>query len=124
MAGKRAAPASIDAYIKGFPPSVQVILRRIRSVIRTAAPQAEETISYQIPCFKHNGVLVYFAAFKHHIGCYPPVRGDAHLEKVVAPFAGEKGNLRFPLDRPIPYKLIERIVRLRLKQNRASHARR
>jgi uncharacterized protein YdhG (YjbR/CyaY superfamily) len=66
-----------------------------------------------------SGALVYFAAFKTHIGFYPPAKGDAGLEKAVAPYAGEKGNLRFPLDQPMPYRLIERIVRLRVKQNLA-----
>ena len=123
MAARQTNPASIDAYIKGFPSDVQVILRRIRRVIRATAPDAEETISYRIPCYRQDGVLVYFAAFRNHIGFYPPVREDARLVKAVAPYAGEKGNLRFPLDEPVPYRLIERIVRLRLKQNRASRAR-
>jgi uncharacterized protein YdhG (YjbR/CyaY superfamily) len=87
--------------------------------VRKAAPAAEETISYQIPAFTQDGVLVYFAAFKTHIGLYPPVRGDAAIQKAVAPYAGEKGNLRFPLDEPIPYALITRIVKLRLRQNLA-----
>jgi uncharacterized protein YdhG (YjbR/CyaY superfamily) len=69
-----------------------------------------------MPAFRQGSMLLYFAAFKNHIGVFPPVRGDAKLEKAVAPYAGEKGNLRFPLDRPIPYDLIKRIVRLRLKQ--------
>lgn len=123
MAPRQTNPASIDDYIKGFPSDVQVILRRIRRVIRATAPDAEETISYRIPCYRQDGVLVYFAAFRKHIGFYPPVREDARLVKAVAPYAGEKGNLRFPLDEPVPYRLIERIVRLRLKQNRASRAR-
>lgn len=118
----RAAPKDIDVYIAGFPPDVQTILRRIRSTIRDAAPAAEETISYRIPAFTLNGVLVYFAAFKQHIGLFPPVRGDAGLEKAVARYAGPKGNLRFPLDEPIPYGLIRRIVRLRVRQNQAKAA--
>jgi uncharacterized protein YdhG (YjbR/CyaY superfamily) len=72
-----------------------------------------------MPAFMLNGGLIYFAAFKHHIGVYPPVRGDAPLVKAVSPYAGEKGNLRFPLDEPIPYPLIERIVKRRAKQNLA-----
>jgi len=87
--------------------------------ITSAAPGAQETISYQIPAFTLNGALVYFAAFKNHIGFYPPVRGDARMEKAVSIYAGEKGNLRFPLDQPIPYALIERVVKLRVKQNLA-----
>jgi uncharacterized protein YdhG (YjbR/CyaY superfamily) len=118
MAGKRTTPRDIDEYISGFAPEVRLILERIRSTIRRAAPGAQETISYQIPAFRQNGVLVYFAAFKKHIGFYPPVRGDAALEKAVGRYAGEKGNLRFPLDEPIPYALIARIVKLRARQDR------
>ncbi len=72
-----------------------------------------------MPAFTQDGILVYFAAFKKHIGLYPPVSGDAKLEKAIATYAGQKGNLRFPLDQPIPYRLIERIVKLRVKQNRS-----
>jgi len=108
---------TIDEYISAFSPKVQAVLRRIRKVIHSAAPDAKEVISYRMPAFKLNGVLVYFAAFKNHIGLYPPIRGDARLLKAVSPYAGEKGNLRFPLDQPIPYALIERIVKLRVKQD-------
>jgi len=117
MATGRARPEDIDQYIAAFPPEVQAILQQIRLTISAAAPDALEAISYQIPAFKLNGVLVYFAAFKNHIGFYPPVSGDAKLEKAISRYAGEKGNLRFPLDQPIPYGLIERIVKLRVKQN-------
>ena len=83
-----------------------------------AAPDATETISYGMPAFKLRRILVYFAAFMHHIGLNPPVKGDAALEKAVAPYAGEKGNLRFPIDRKIPYALIARIVKARAAQSR------
>lgn len=119
-------PANIDEYIASFPPDVQTILQKIRLTIRHAAADAQESISYRIPAFRLQGTLVYFAAFKKHIGFYPPVRGDAKLAKAVSPYAGEKGSLRFPLDRPIPYTLIARIVKLRVKQNLAKakdHAR-
>jgi uncharacterized protein YdhG (YjbR/CyaY superfamily) len=119
MATRHKAPKDIDAYIAGFAPDVQAILRRIRATVREAAPTAEEIISYRIPAFRLNGVLVYFAAFKNHIGVFPPVRGDAALEKAVSPYAGEKGNLRFPLDEPVPYGLIRRIVKLRVRQDQA-----
>ena len=122
MATSRPTASSIDDYIGGFPPNVQSILQRIRSTVREAAPDAAETISYAIPCFKLEGALVYFAAFKQHIGFYPPVRGDPGLVKATSKYAGEKGNLRFPLDEPIPYALIGRIVKLRVKQNRAKAA--
>ncbi|MEQ1580356.1 MAG: DUF1801 domain-containing protein [Steroidobacteraceae bacterium] len=117
MATARITYANIDAYIAACPEDVQSVLRRIRSVIRKAAPDAEETISYQMPAFRQNGILLYFAAFKQHIGLYPPVRGDARLEKAAAPYAGEKGNLRLPLDQPIPFELIGRIARFRVKQD-------
>ena len=122
MATGKKTPGNIDEYISGFSPDVQDILETIRATIRSAAPDAEETISYRIPAFKQNGILVYFAAFKHHIGFYPPVKGDANLTRAVARYAGEKGNLQFPLDQPIPYGLIKRIVTLRVKQNRAKTA--
>ena len=97
------------------------ILKKIRAIVRKAAPGAVETISYRMPAFKLDGrILIYFAAFKNHIGLYPPIRGDARIEKAVEPYAGEKGNLRFPFDEPIPYDLIERIVRLRVSQNRVT----
>ncbi len=117
MPSAPATPKNIDEYIARFPPDVQVILERIRLTIRQAAPDAQEIISYKIPAFTLNGILVYFAAFKHHIGFYPPVRGDAKLEKAISIYAGEKGNLRFPLDQAIPYRAIETIVKLRVKQN-------
>ena len=119
MDGRTLNPASIDEYIQAFPPEIQSILQSIRTTIRKAAPEAEEIISYRMPAFRQNGILVYFAAFKKHIGLFPPVSGDAAIEKAIAPYAGPKGNLQFPLDQPIPYKLIERIVKLRLKQNQA-----
>ena len=110
---------TIDDYIAGYPPEVRSILEEIRRTIRKAAPEAEEKINYQMPAFTFHGDLVYFGAFKKHIGFYPPVRGDARLQKVLASYAGPKGNLQFPLDQPIPYKLIAKIVKLRLKQNEA-----
>lgn len=116
------APETVDDYIAAFPPEVQAILEKIRQTVKAAAPEAEERISYRIPTFTLDGVLVHFAAFAKHIGLYPPVHGDATLEKAVARFAGEKGNLRFPLDEPIPYALIARIVKFRVKQNRANAA--
>ena len=119
---KASKPADIDAYLSQFPADVRAVLQEVRETIRRAAPDAEETISYQMPAFKQHGILVYFAAWKKHIGFYPPVSGDKALEKAVARYAGEKGNLQFPLDEPIPYDLIERIVKMRVKQNSANAA--
>jgi uncharacterized protein YdhG (YjbR/CyaY superfamily) len=112
-------PETIDEYNAGFPPEKRAILEKIRATIREAAPDAKEVISYRMPTFTQNGVLVHYAAFKNHIGLYPPVSGDVELEAALAPYAGEKGNLRFPLDRPIPYDLIGRVVRHKLKRNAA-----
>lgn len=113
-----AAPASVPQYIATFPPRVRTILNRIRRTVREAAPDAEESVSYRMPAYKLDGVLVYFAAFRNHIGLFPPVKGDARLARAVSWYAGPKGNLQFPLDEPIPYDLIKRIVKFRAKQNR------
>ena len=107
----------IDSYISKFPADVQVILEKVRQTIRHAAPEANETISYMMPAFKQHGILVYFAAWEKHIGLYPPISGNKTLEKAVARYAGPKGNLQFPLDEPIRFDLIERIVKLRVKQD-------
>ncbi len=112
----------IDGYISQFANDVQVILEKVRATIRHAAPEATETISYMMPAFRQHGILVYFAAWEKHIGLYPPISGDKTLEKAVAHYAGPKGNLQFPLDEPIPYDLIERIVKLRVKQDTAKAA--
>jgi len=114
----RRAPKDIDDYIAAFSPEVQSILQKIRVTIQKAAPDAEEKISYQIPTFTLDGSLVHFAAFKNNIGFYPPVKGDAELRQEVSAYAGEKGNLRFPLDEPISYALIGRIVKARVRENR------
>ena len=112
----------IDGYISQFPPDVQAILQKVRATISSAAPEAKETISYLMPAFKQHGILVYFAAWEKHIGMYPPISGNKTLEKAIARYAGPKGNLQFPLDEPIPYDLIERIVKLRVKQDLAKAA--
>jgi uncharacterized protein YdhG (YjbR/CyaY superfamily) len=112
---KQESRKNIDDYIASFAPDVRAVLQRIRKTIKAAAPDAEETISYRMPAFKLNGVLVYFAAFKKHIGLYPPVRADDSLMRAVKPYAGPKGNLQFPLEKPIPYALIRRIVKARVR---------
>lgn len=110
-------PSTIDEYIALFSTEVRLILERIRATIREAAPEAEERISYRMPSFSLDGPLVYFAAFKSHIGFYPPV-GDALVKAEAARYAGERGNLRFPLDEPIPYELVRKIVLARVGENR------
>lgn len=122
MATRSALPTNIDEYIAASSSGVRTILRKIRRIIRAAAPDAQELFSYRMPAFRLHGILVYFAAFKDHIGFYPPISGDERLEKDLSPFMGPKGNLKFPLDQPIPYTLIRRIVLLRVKQDRARTA--
>lgn len=112
---KAGACETIDAYIAPFPPEIRTILEKIRATVRKAAPRAEERISYRMPAFFQDGAVVYFAAFKKHIGLFPPVR-DPALRKQASVYAGEKGNLRFPLDEPIPYALIGRIVKAQVKE--------
>lgn len=114
---KRHPPADIDEYISAFPADVQKKLRKIRVTIKKAAPRAKESISYSIPAFKQDGVLVYFAAFKNHISVYPAPRGAQEFRKEMAAYEGGKGTVQFPLDKPIPFELVTRIVKFRLKQN-------
>jgi uncharacterized protein YdhG (YjbR/CyaY superfamily) len=112
------APRNIDDYIAGVPTDIQKIMQKIRATIRKAAPQAEETISYKMPAFNLNGqYLIYFAAYKKHIGMYPVPTGDAEFRQQIEAYQTGKGTLQFPLDQPIPYKLISRIVKLRAKEN-------
>lgn len=113
----RSDPKSIDAYIAGYPPDVQEILQKIRLTIRNAAPDAQETIKYQLPTFTLKGNLVHFGAFKKHIGFYPTPTGTAKFRKELSVYKGAKGSVQFPLDRPIPYALIRKIVRFRVKEN-------
>jgi len=116
MKTDRATFTNIDEYIAAAPSDVRSVLERVRQAIKNAAPAAEEKISYQMPAFTLDGHLVYFAAFKKHIGFYPPVR-DETLKTEAALYAGEKGNLRFPLDQPIPYALIGKLVKARVREN-------
>jgi len=116
----RAQFATVDDYIAAFPAEIRRILRRIRATVRKAAPGAQERISYGMPSFTQGRTLMYYAAFTNHIGLYPPVKGDAKLRTEIARYANEKGNLKFPLDEPIPYALIGRIVKARVKENRAT----
>ena len=114
---ERAKPKDIDDYIARFSPDVQAILLKIRSTIRKALPDASERIGYQMPAFAQDGDLIYFAAFKKHIGVYPPVHGEEPLMREIARYRGEKGNLQFPLDEPIPYALIGRIAQRLLQEH-------
>ena len=108
---------TIDEYIALFPKDVQNILKALRKAIRDVAPQAEEAISYQIPTYKLNGNLVHFAAFKDHISFFPTSSGIEAFKVKLKSYKTSKGTIRFPLDEPIPFDLIEEIVRFRVKEN-------
>jgi len=114
---RRAAPQNIDEYIASFPDDVRKILEKIRMTIRKAAPAAKEKISYQIPTFTLQGNLIHFAAFKNHIGFYPTPTGIQKFKSELSAYEGAKGSVRFPLDEPIPFGLIGRIVKFRVKEN-------
>ena len=108
---------NIDEYIAGFPEDIQAILQNLRRVIHKAAPEAQETISYSMPAFKQNGILVYFAAFKDHIGFFPTSSGISAFTKELASYNTAKGTVRFPLDKPLPVNLIKKIVKFRAQEN-------
>jgi uncharacterized protein YdhG (YjbR/CyaY superfamily) len=110
-------PQTIDEYIAGFPLEIQDKLQKIREVIQKAAPEATEKISYQMPTFYLFGNLVHFAAFKNHIGFYPTPSGITSFDEELAPYKRAKGSVAFPLDKPIPYELIDKIVRFRVEEN-------
>ncbi len=111
---------TIDEYIKTFPEDIQSVLEKMRQTIREAAPEAVEAISYQMPTFNLDGkYLIYFAAYKNHIGFYPITPGLDPLKEELSPYISGKGTARFPLNRPIPYDLVEKIVILRVKENLA-----
>jgi uncharacterized protein YdhG (YjbR/CyaY superfamily) len=122
MKTDQTVPKTINGYIAGFPHDVQEILEKIRMTIRKAAPDAEETISYQIPTFTLKGNLVHFAAFKKHIGFYPTSTGIEKFKKELAVYEGAKGSVKFPFDKPIPFGLISKIVKFRVKENLARAA--
>ena len=123
MSSDAAPVETIDEYIAGFPKEVQTTLEKIRRTIASAAPGAQEAISYRIPTFKLNGTyLIYFAGFKAHIGLYPvPVDGDEFRDELVMYGAG-KATLKFPLDQPVPFGLISKVVKLKVKQSQATAA--
>ena len=117
MKSGQAAPKNIDEYIADFSPEIQERLEKIRATIRKAAPKAEEAISYMMPTFKLHGNLVHFAAFKNHIGFYPAPRAIEAFKEELSAYEGGKGTVQFPLDKPIPYALIGKIVKFRVQQN-------
>jgi uncharacterized protein YdhG (YjbR/CyaY superfamily) len=114
---KNTPPKNIDEYIGRFSENIQEKLQKIRITIRTAAPSAIETISYQMPAFKLGGILVYFAAFSNHISFFPTSSGVKKFQKELKEFETSKGTIKFPLDKPIPYELISKITIFRVKEN-------
>ena len=117
MDSKKSGFNSIDEYIATFPKDIQKILEELRATIKAAAPDSEEKISYQMPTFFMNGNLVHFAAFKKHIGFYPTPSGIEAFQKELSVYDGAKGSVQFPIDEPIPLKLISRIVKFRAAEN-------
>jgi uncharacterized protein YdhG (YjbR/CyaY superfamily) len=112
---------TVDDYIASFPVNVQKVLQEVRQAIRESAPGAKEAISYQIPAFKLNGNLVWFAAFKNHIGFYPRESAIEAFKEKLSPYEISKGTIRFPLDKPVPLELIKEMVRFRVKENCKNH---
>ena len=117
MKTAQASPKNIDEYIAGFPQDVQEILEKMRLTIRKAAPDAEETIKYQIPTFTLKGNLLSFAAYKKHIGFYPAPAGNENFRNALSVYRAGKSSVKFPLDKPIPFDLISKIVKFRIKEN-------
>jgi uncharacterized protein YdhG (YjbR/CyaY superfamily) len=116
IAGKKQFK-TIDEYIKTFPEHVQTILEEMRATIRETAPEAKEAISYQIPTFRLNGNLVYFAGYKNHRGFYPAPSGIEAFKKELSPYKSAKGSVQFPIDKPLPYDLVKKIVLFRVQEN-------
>ena len=120
--GKMKTAASVEEYIAAADPQAKKALKDIRKTIRSAAPKAEEVISYQIPGYKYHGMLVFFAAWKNHISLYPAPWGAEDLKKEMSAFEGSKGTIKFPLDKPMPLTLIKKMVKHRMKENEVKAA--
>ena len=115
---KQTAPKTIDEYISSFPQDIQEILEKIRSLVKRAAPQAQETIKYGIPTFMlRDTYLIYFAAYKKHIAIYPIPPGDPRFKEEISAYRSGKGTLQFPLDQSIPYTLIRKLMKFSLQDN-------
>jgi len=114
----KAVPAkNVDEYVAAQPKVVQQIVNKLRSTIKAAAPKSKEVISYQMPAYKYNGMLVYFAVWPNHIGFYPTPGGIEAFKKELGDYEMSKGTVKFPLDKTIPYNLISKIVKYRVKEN-------
>ena len=110
-------PKDSDEYIAGFPKEIQNLLEQVRATIKKAAPKAEEVISYGMPGFKLNGMLVWFAGYTKHIGFYPKASGIESFKKELSIYKGAKGSVQFPIDKPLPLGLITKIVKFRVREN-------
>lgn len=119
MKSNESNPDVIDEYIANFPPDVQKVLQKVRKIIRKVAPDAQEKINYGIPTFTLNGNLVHYAGFKNHIGFYPTPSGIEKFKSELSKYEGAKGSVKFPLDQPIPYELIQKITEFRVQEQTA-----
>ena len=117
MEKAKVVPETVDQYIAAFPADVKKRMQQLRKTIKAGAPKADELISYQMPGYKYFGMLVYFAGYKNHIGFYPGAGGVLEFYKELSSFKSAKGSVQFPHDRPIPYDMISKIVKFRVKQN-------
>jgi uncharacterized protein YdhG (YjbR/CyaY superfamily) len=117
METNQSIPTTIDEYIASFPEEVQEILQELRATIREAAPEAEETISYRMPTFNLEGNLVHFAAYKNHIGFYPTPSGIENFKEALSAYEGAKGSVKFPINQPLPFETIAKIVKFRVQEN-------
>ena len=118
MLAKAAVAPNADAYIAGFPASTQKLLQQVRAAVIKAAPGAEEVISYGMPAYKKDGMLVFFAGYNKHIGFYPTPSGIVNFKKELAGYTCSKGAIQFPIDKPMPLKLVTSIVKFRLAENK------
>lgn len=114
---KKIIASNVDSYIADFPPKVQVMMKKLRSCIKKAAPEAEESISYMMPAYKFHGPLVYFGGYERHIGFYPTGGGITPFQKEISVYKHSKGAVQFPLNEPLPLDLVERMVKYRVKEN-------
>lgn len=117
MENGNSAPKTIDEYINQFPPEIQGILQTVRRIIREAAPQATEKISWQMPTFYYLGNLIHFAGHTHHLGLYPGANGVEHFLEDLKEYKTSKGAIQLPYEKPLPQDLIQRIVKFRLAEN-------
>ena len=117
MKAETLKPKDVDEYISIFPVKIQELLKEMRATIKESAPEAEEVISYQMPAYRFHGILIYFAAFKNHIGLYPTVSGIETFKDELSVYKGAKGSVQFPLNKPLPLDLIARIVKFRVTEN-------